>query len=85
MSIPEAQKYFDSNSARECVGTEYCYARGAYRAGNDKCWWWLRTPGDFAITAAYVVNDGAIYNFSYSVYYGMDGAVRPALWVDLGI
>lgn len=84
LSIPEANKYFDSNRARECRGTEYCYAQGAYRANNGNCLWWLRTPGDIPSTTVFVLYDGSVYDFGYFTYAGFNGAVRPALWIDLG-
>ena len=80
LSITEANKYFSSDSARQCKPTDYAVANGAWDRGN--CWWWLRSPG-------------YIQNYAANVYSGGDGygdgdwvnddgyAVRPALWIDL--
>ena len=82
LSITEVNKYFSSDSARQCQGTAYCYAQGAYKPRNANCWWWLRD--DFYDYAASVGDDGHV------IYYGVcsvsddDSAVRPALWIDLG-
>lgn len=82
LSIAEAQKYFGSDSARQCQGTAYCFAQGAYKVGDGYCLWWLRSPGSSGCTA-YVYNDGSINDWGHDVDNGTI-AVRPALWIDLG-
>ena len=83
LSITEANKYFSSNSARQCKATEYAVAGGAYvNSDNGNCWWWLRSPGYDPPFAATVLKYGDVYEHGYYVdidYY----AVRPALWIDL--
>ncbi len=83
LSITEANKYFSPDSARQCKGTAYCYALGAYKASNGNCWWWLRSPGINSRGAALVSYGGSVYNYGTSVDYDYD-AVRPALWISLG-
>ena len=84
LSITEVNKYFSSNSARQCQGTAYCYAQGAYtNSSNGNCWWWLRSSGYDSSSAAFVYDDGSIFEFGNSVNYD-NYAVRPALWIDLG-
>ena len=83
LSITEAEKYFSSDSARQCQGTAYCYAKGAYKASNGNCWWWLRSPGFGSGLAAIVHRDGSVRDVGNSVDYDYD-AVRPALWINLG-
>lgn len=63
--------------------------------GQNSCWWWLRSPGyvgniaAFAIrtagipNAAAVDHNGHVSDMGYSVNLSF-GAVRPALWIDLG-
>ena len=83
LSINEVNKYFNSDSARQCQGTAYCYAQGAYKAGNGNCWWWLRSPGYYSDYAAYVYYGGSVTHsgdFVNDCYV----AVRPALWINLG-
>lgn len=82
LSITEANKYFSSDSARQCQGTAYCYAQGAYKASNGNCWWWLRSPGCYSVSAAYVYVVGSVNDLGYFVDYD-NVAVRPALWVNL--
>ena len=83
LSIAEVNKYFRSDSARRCKGTEYCYAQGADRDSDGNCWWWLRSPGLYSNYATIVCSDGFLTHFgNYAVY--LISAVRPALWVDLG-
>ncbi|MCR5336482.1 MAG: DUF6273 domain-containing protein [Synergistes sp.] len=83
LSITEANKYFSSDSDRQCEGTKYCYAQGARSGGNGNCWWWLRSPGDDSSLAAFVYDVGSVYNRGNYVD-SRNNAVRPALWIDIG-
>lgn len=76
LSIAEANKYFRSNTARQCEPTDYADANGAWD------WWWLRSPGFSQNTAAYVDDVGEVVEFGEYVYIG-SYAVRPALWITL--
>ena len=89
LSIPEVEQYFASAEVRCCAPTDYAVAQRAFQSSSHKvdgkaaCWWWLRSPGSSSQTAASVYYDGAIYyhgNYTFSAH----GAVRPALWIDLG-
>jgi len=82
LSITEANTYFSSDSARQCQGTAYCYAQGAYKASNGNCWWWLRSPGNDSYVAG-VDDVGFVFDYGYIVSSSND-AVRPALWINLG-
>ena len=82
LSITEANKYFSSDSARQCKPTEYALANGAeVTSWNSNCPWWLRSPGYRQDNAADVMNDGDVYEDGDYVDY--DSAVRPALWIEL--
>ena len=89
LSIPEANKYFKTDSERICGVTEYAVAQGAYTAnsysagGKVACWWWLRSPSDYSNRAVRVRYDGSVLNRGYYVTDG-NSAVRPAMWIDLG-
>ena len=83
LSITEVNRYFSSDSARQCRGTAYCYARGAYKADNGNCRWWLRSPGNYSYIAASVCAVGSVYGGGHDVLGGIS-AVRPALWINLG-
>ena len=83
LSITEANKYFSSDSARQCKATEYAVAGGAYvNSDNGNCWWWLRSPGYTPLSAARVSTVGVVIESGDFVNYDLD-AVRPALWIDL--
>ena len=83
LSIKEVNKYFSSDSARQCEPTDYAVANGAYvNSSNGFCGWWLRSPGGGQDNAARVRDDGDVNESGVDVYYGSD-AVRPALWIDL--
>ena len=85
LSITEANKYFSSDSARQCQGTAYCYyAQGAKKADNGNCWWWLRSPGYDPNNAAHVYINGKVITLGIDVYHGTDG-VRPALWINIPV
>ena len=79
LSITEANKYFSSDSARRGKPTDFAVANGA-ASGN--CWWWLRSPGYDQFYAAGVNRSGAVGKNGTGVDH-YDGAVRPALWIDL--
>lgn len=79
----EANRYFRSDSARECKPTNYAAANEAYvDSDNGNCWWWLRSPGCFHNIAAGVDYDGDVFELGDVVDYDAR-AVRPALWIDL--
>ena len=73
LSVSEANKYFSSNSARECKGIP----------SNMGNWfsWWLRTSGTEPKRAAYVFNDGEIQTDGLRV--SRSSGVRPVLWINL--
>ena len=89
LSITEVKKYFSSDEARKCAPTAYALAQGSWTNETDKvdgkatCVWWLRSPGIYSYSAAGVYPVGSVGDFGFSVYDGT-GAVRPALWVNLG-
>ena len=82
LSITEANKYFSSDSARQCKSTEYAVAGGVYvNSSGNCCWWWLRSPGYSQNYAAIVSHDRDVFEFGSFVTDNY--AVRPALWIDL--
>ena len=89
LSIQEVNKYFSSSEARKCAPTAYATAQGAQAYNSNKvddiatCWWWLRSPGDESLLAAYVDCDGRVNVNGRAISHAND-AVRPALWVKLG-
>ena len=89
LSINEVEKYFNSDEARKCAPTAYAKAQGAYTSDSYKtasgaatCWWWLRSPGYAQDSAASVYFDGSVNYRGHYVSYD-NGAVRPALWINL--
>ena len=82
LSITEVNKYFSSDSARQCEPTDFAVANGARKNDRGDCSWWLRSPGYNQNFAAIVNNVGGVAEFGRGVY-GDDVAVRPALWIDL--
>ena len=88
LSITEAKKYFHSDEGRKCVSSEYVASRvtpsrNSDSAGNSAlCWWWLRSPGTYPDLAACVNIDGSVRSSGSYVGY-VNGAVRPAMWIDL--
>ena len=88
LSIVEAEKYFTSDEARECVPTEYAISNGACtsdsytKGGKATCWWWLRSPGYDQYDAAGVHVDGDVHELGLCVSGGGD-AVRPAMWISI--
>lgn len=81
LSVTEANKYFSSDSARQCKPTAYVVAKQA-RVIDGNCYWWLRSPGEDSHYVAVVPNDGNVYYKGFGTS-STDEAVRPALWIDL--
>ncbi len=77
----------DKNTESRVAPTAYAIARGTYTSSSHKTAdgqaagvWWLRSPGDYPGSAAYVFPDGSLsLDDADRDYYG----VRPALWVNL--
>ncbi len=83
LSITEANKYFSSDSARQCEATAYAESQGvSVYNSNGNCWWWLRSPGGSQNRAASVNTDGYVHQYGNN-FYNSDNAVRPVLWIDL--
>ena len=88
LSASEAERYFDSRTARQCCPTDYARYRGANSWGpyhesfGDCCWWWLRTPG---CTNKYAmgVDLGGDIRYAGQDVRSNGNCVRPALWLRL--
>ena len=81
LSITEMNKYFNSDSARQCEPTDYAAAKGDWGDLDFLLYGcWLRSPGPSQVDAAYVEKDGAERGNWVSC---SDYVVRPALWIDM--
>ena len=78
LSVTEAREYFSTGSARKCMPMKYAVANGVSETNSGFCWWWLRSSDG----SAYVSEYGYVKEDGYSVK--KVGAVRPALWINLG-
>lgn len=82
LNITEVNKYFSSDSARQCRPTDYAVANGAYKSNDNVCWWWLRSPGYRQCSTTIVYYGGDVNEPGYGV--SNDGyAVRPAMWITI--
>lgn len=82
LSTAEANRYFTSDSERQCKPTEYAIVQGACvnkKSGN--CRWLLRSPGNLSLGSAYVEYNGDI-NDKGDVCRPYGELVRPVLWID---
>lgn len=68
LSMTEANTLFSVNERR-------CFSYS-----NDSTTWWLRTPGDNAYEASYVLTDGRCDSETVTYYKW----VRPAMWINMG-
>ena len=82
LSITEAHKYFNSDSARQCEPTNFAFANGAWESYSGNCWWWLRSPGYYQDCAASVDSYGDVDECGPRVDDDYS-AVRPAIWISL--
>ena len=86
LSLTEANKYFSSDSVRQCKSTDYAVSQDVWERDNGNCCWWLRTLANsqgYESYATFVYDDGELgdeggMRASYDSF-----AVRPALWIDL--
>ncbi len=86
LSIPEAVRYMDPESARQCKPTAYANAQSGFEnicTANGHCLWWLRSPGIQSINIAIVDSTGFVSLHGYSADHA-NTAVRPAIRVDVG-
>lgn len=81
LSAVEAEKYFNSDSERQCMTTNYADANGAYVDSNGYSYWLLRSPGNYSNRCCKVDGDG--YVSSHNRVSTSDDGVRPALWINL--
>ncbi len=86
LSIEEANNssYFpNGNSSRISTNTAYTASRNTSMSGaGGEDWWWLRSPGGYALNAAVVDTWGEVFYLGYGVeatYY----ALRPAFNLNL--
>ena len=88
LSVVEADRYFDSDEARECLPTASSVAHGVYESvaytldGKPTCFWWLRQPGRNMKTAACIDDNGAIHASGY-LNDEIEVGLRPVMWIDL--
>ncbi len=86
LSIPEAVRYMDPESARQGEPTAYANAQSGFEnicTANGHCLWWLRSPGIQSMNIAIVDSTGCVSLHGYSVDHA-NTAVRPAIRVDVG-
>lgn len=83
LSINQANSLFKTDEDRKAEATAYAIAQGAYNdKDNANTWWWLRSPGYSAKSAANVNSKGAVYAYGgFEVNYTGE-AIRPAMWID---
>ena len=84
LSIDEANRYFDSDSARQCRATEYCSTKKMEMGDDGSCYWWLRSPGAEPSCPSVVIADGSVFTNGFSCGHKPEIAVRPAMWIALG-
>lgn len=83
LSVTDADKYFKSDNERQCYPTDYAVEKGAWATSSqNRCCWWLRSPGFYQNYAVTVGHDGNIIEYGSKVI-DLSTAVRPALWIDI--
>ena len=84
LSFKEVGEYFADNRARMLQATPYALSKGIYvDAGSGNTWWWLRSAGRQQCRVATVSGSGTHGLMSHAIT-TVVGAVRPAIWVDIG-
>ena len=83
LSSSEAQQYFSSGNDMAAYTTDFARQQGHSLSGDDKDYWWLRTPAQNGFSAMDVAAEGGIVPQGNSVT-NDQVAVRPAMWVTVG-
>ena len=78
------EQYLPEKDMRKCAPTEYAKSKGAMTGSNytfDKLAgaWWLRSPGNYDLSALYIIDDGGLWDQFVDIN---DIVVRPALWLN---
>ncbi len=81
LSMEEAKKYFATDADRIGQTSEYAGSLVTEQTAKAAKMWWLRSPGEDGIFAAYIDAKGMIQE--KGMYYGTLAGVRPAMWVNL--
>ncbi len=93
LSLEEARAYLQTDEDRLLIGsadtTEYAKIRHLETADETtdlagKACWWLRTPGVYQYSAAFVDRDGTIFDRGAIANHETYCGVRPAIWVLIG-
>lgn len=79
LSFDEAEKYFDSDSARQTEATMFAKVRGAYVNKNEKSHWTLRTPG---ISPGDYMTVRSVGDIIEPVGNSGSDTIRPTIWVN---
>ena len=81
LSIDEVVSLFPTVEDRTCTATDFAKGKGilADWVNEDNSFWWLRSPGYSACSAAIVYSNGLLYMYGSAV--DSARAVRPALWM----
>lgn len=80
LSIAEVRKYFKNKESRIAYITPYL--KETMLIEIERCWWWLRSPGDSEDKAALVADSGYLHPDGGYVFVG-NFSVRPALKINL--
>ena len=78
LSRTELSKYFRSGDYT-CVGTPYCFAKGAYRGDDNTCSRWLRTMSN-----SYYAADEVGWTQVYKSDVTDKNCIQPVMWVAIG-
>ncbi len=92
LSVEEANQYFANDQQRTAVATDAALASvGAGRNGSAQSdpttgntYWWLRSPGMFPYSTAYVNYTGSVRLDGVESPTGSLIGVRPCVWVNAG-
>ena len=90
LSALEIQRCFSDGKNRICAPTDYAKKRGAFASGDlhtteegeEPCWWWLRTPGNYPFFAERI-SDGGDIDYCGGFSDQDEICVRPAIWIKL--
>lgn len=80
-AIEDIDSYGDYDEAKKCDMTDYVQSL-SFEEKKENCYWWVRTPGDFANMAVESGENGRVLGYGTSVSFTQP-KVRPVLYINL--
>ena len=83
LSLAEVDQYFGDKDSNQASATRYAAEHGAFvQESNNRCIWWLRSPGIIGSYAACISCTGSVDTIGYYILDSSE-TVRPAMRINI--